>query len=221
MNKRIILWGSLTAVMALIIIVTVWFAGNDETQRGQANSAANSNVSAAPAILEPRESDWKKGNPDADVVIVKYSDFQCPACRYFASMDDELSEEMSDDVLFVYRHFPLQNFEYSRLAARYAEAAGRQGQFWRMHDLLFINQPRWSRGDAESIFQQFAESMDLDMEQFEEDLEDSAIQDRIDTDYREGRQVGVQGVPSVFINGEKIQSPGSVEDYRSLIESYL
>ena len=221
MNKRFALWGGLIAAMALIIIVMVRYA-DEETASPAANSAmANNSAVGSSEILNVRDNDWMKGNPDADVVVVKYSDFQCPACRFYASMDDRLSDELGDDVLFIYRHFPLRNFEFSRLAARYVEAAGRQGQFWRMHDLMYINQQRWSRGDAESIFRKFAESIELDMDQLDEDLQDPSIGERLDSDFDDGRRAGVTAVPSLFINGERVENPNSLDSYRELIESYI
>ena len=218
MNKRFALWGGLATTMALIVFTVVYLA-----DKSPVNAEINNNPVPAAAengILAPREDDWSKGNPNANVIVVKYSDFQCPACRFYASMDDQLSKELPDDVLFIFRHFPLRNFQFSRLAATYAEAAGRQGQFWRMHDLIYINQQRWSRGEADQIFRQFAESMELDMEQFEQDLEDPALQERIDSHYQEGQQLGVRAVPTLFLKGERIQ-PRTVEEYRELLESHM
>ncbi len=230
MNKRFALWGGLVLALAIVAFVMVRLADED-TQAPQPQLAAvNSNSdagagardtgSSAAEILAPRENDWMKGNPDADVVVVKYSDFQCPACRFYASMDDQLGKELEDDVLFIYRHFPLRNFQHSRLAARYTEAAGRQDEFWKMHDLIFINQQRWSRTEAEPIFRHFAESLELDMEQLDRDLEDPTLDERIEADYRDGQRLGVRAVPTIYINGEAIRSPNSLEAYRDLILSY-
>jgi protein-disulfide isomerase len=228
MNKRFALWGGLVLALAIVAFVMVRLADDDPALPQPERIAANSNTnSAADAterrsddLLAPRSDDWTKGNPDADVVVVKYSDFQCPACRFYASMDDRLGEELADDVLFIYRHFPLRNFQFSRLAARYTEAAGRQGEFWKMHDLIFINQQRWSRSEAEPIFRQFAETLELDLEQLDRDLNDPALEERIDSHYREGQRLGVRAVPTIFINGEAIRSPNSLDAYRDLILSY-
>ena len=217
MNNRIILWGGLIVVMAIIVFAMVRIAGEEEeiTEPIITEEAAE-----APEILDVRENDWAKGNPDAGVVIVKYSDFQCPACRFYASFDHHVSQELDDEVLFVRRFFPLRSFQFSRLAAQYAEAAGRQGQFWEMHDLLYINQQNWSRGDAESIFRQFAEELGLNIDQLQEDLNDPEIMERIEADYTDGQQLGIRGVPTIYINGEQVQLPNSVDAYRDLIESY-
>jgi len=227
MNKRFALWGGLVLAMAVVAFAMVQFASEEPSAPqpdlavvdSDAGRAVDNASSDAADILAPRENDWQKGNPDADVVVVKYSDFQCPACRFYASMDDRLSQELAEEALFIYRHFPLRNFQHSRLAARYSEAAGRQGQFWEMHDLIFINQQRWSRGDAESIFRVFAESLELDLEQLERDLEDPELMERIESDYRDGQRLGVRAVPTIYINGAQAQGINSLDAYRDLILS--
>lgn len=220
MNKRYALWGGFFSLILLVIIVMVRMA--DDDGNAVPATASERNTVADPGLLEPRDHDWIKGNPDAEVVVVKYSDFQCPACRIYASMDNQLSRELEEEVLFVYRHFPLRSFPYSQLASRYSEAAGRQDQFWGMHDLIYINQEMWSRSDdAESIFRRFADSLDLDMSQLDEDLEDPYLMDRILSDYEDGQRVGVRAVPALFINGEQVENPRSMDAYRNLIESYL
>lgn len=220
MNKRYVLWGGLLGAMLLVVFVMVQMVDQDAGNESVAVSADNNR--GEQGVLAPRENDWMKGNPEADVVIVKYSDFQCPACRFYASMDDRLSQDLGDDILFIYRHFPLRNFQYSGLASRYAEAAGRQGNFWGMHDLIYINQQRWSRSDdAEPIFNEFVEALELDSRQLEQDLEDPELMERIEADYQSGQNAGVRAVPALFINGEAVDNPRSFEDYRSLIDSYL
>ncbi len=218
MKRRILIWGGLFVAMALVVIVMVWISGGSEnTKPAEASSLDNNQAE----ILEVRENEWTKGNKDAKVVIVKYSDFKCPACRYYASFDDVLSKELGDEVLFVFRNFPLSNSEVPMLAARYAEAAGRQDKFWKMHDLIYINQQVWANNNPESAFQQFVKLLKLDDNQFYKDLEDPAISEKIKADYEGGLKVGVRAVPTIFINGKKIRNPGSIQAYRQLIKSHL
>lgn len=211
MKKRYKLWGILGISMLAIVLFFIWQTGG-----GANNMGSLGNTDA----FEVRESDWTKGNPDADIVIIKYSDFQCPACKVYASMDNQLAEELGDEVLFVYRHFPLQGFQYSRWAARYSEAAGRQGKFWNMHDALFGNQQQWSNGNAIMIFRRIAELIELDMQQLDQDLNDPEIEQKITQDQQLGQSVGVQGVPTVFINGNQEAYTNSIDEYREQILSY-
>src|SRR3989344_2713566 len=87
--------------------------------------------------------DWLKGNRDAQVVLIEYSDFQCPACAFYYPLLKNLTEEFGDKIAMVYRHFPLPNHQNAKPAAYAAEAAGRQGKFWEMHDMVFENQEEW------------------------------------------------------------------------------
>ena len=218
MNKRFALWGGTVAAMAAVVILMVRLADEETDTAADINTGNDMEVQAEQAEkLEMRSDDWFKGDADAEVVIVKYSDFQCPACRFYASMDDQLGRELADEVAFVHRYFPLRSFEHSRLAARFSEAAGRQGAFWEMHDLLYINQQNWARGDAAEIFREFAQALELDMDQLEEDLEDPALMERIERDYQDGQELGVQAVPTLFRNGEVMPGPESMEHYREMI----
>ncbi|MEX2604137.1 MAG: thioredoxin domain-containing protein [Gracilimonas sp.] len=212
MSRRVILWSSLAISMVLIVLLIVWQVGNTEPQVQESRGQSS--------VFEVTENDWKKGNPEADIVVIKYSDFQCPACYSYAAMDHQLSQELGDKVLFVYRHFPLQSFQYSRMAARYAEAAGRQGKFWEMHDLIYNNQQNWRSGNAILVFRQLAELLDLDMQQMDKDILDPKIESRINMHYGQGQQIGVRGVPAIFINGKQFPYTQSIDEYRNQILSF-
>lgn len=220
MNKRVLIWCGFIALVAVIVLVMVQMVSMDSGQP-ESDIALESLRTGIPNLLQPGPDDRMKGNPDASVVIVKYSDFQCPACRFYASFEDQLSTELEEDVLFVYRHFPLRSFPYARLAAQYAEAAGEQGKFWEMHDLIYINQQYWSQGGAEEVFLQFAEMLELDMDQLREDLTHPELNERIQSDYESGVDLGINSVPTLFINGRQIRNPNSLDAYRNLINSYL
>jgi len=91
------------------------------------------------------EADHTKGNPDAAVKLVEYGDYQCPACAGVNPAVNQVIENMGEDIMLVYRHFPLVNIHPNALAAAYAaEAAAIQGKFWEMHDKLYENQQEWS-----------------------------------------------------------------------------
>ena len=99
--------------------------------------------------------EWVKGNVNAEHIIMEYSDFQCPACAGRASLLSSISKEFESDVAFVYRHFPLVQHLNAQLAAQAAEAAGMQGKFFEMHDMIFDNQAVWqgiSASKAEDMF---------------------------------------------------------------------
>lgn len=159
---------------------------------------------------------------EADVKIVKYSDYQCPACKYFVSIEEQLEEEFGDDISIVTKHFPLNMHEYAQVAARAVEAAREQGKYQEMHDMIFEEQEQWARGNAEAMFIGYAKSLDLDVEKFQEDMNSADMQRIVMADKREGLNLGVNSTPTYFINGTKLeQNPRTYEAFKSIVEGVL
>jgi protein-disulfide isomerase len=156
------------------------------------------------------------------VEIIKYSDYQCPACRQGYELLKPLVQEFGDKVVINYRHFPLSGFQFSRLAAHAAEAARNQGKFNDMHVLIFESQQQWSQGNADQYFTQFAEEIGLDMEQFREDIESEEVAERVESNRQEGIRRTVNATPTYFMNGQKIQqNPQTYEQLKALVELYM
>lgn len=165
---------------------------------------------------EPSSADFQP------ITILKYSDYQCPACKVMIPMEKQLLADYGDLITFEYRHFPLSGHQFAELAARTYEAAKIQGQSEAMHERIFDGQEIWSRGDAERIFRDYAEQIGLDMEQFEADLASEEVAAVVESQRREGMRRLVPGTPTYFINGRKIsQTPRSYEQFRSLAELYM
>lgn len=164
------------------------------------------------------ESDHVRGNPDG-VTLMVYADFQCPACATEAELLSRAWPRIADDVQLVYRHFPLTDtHRHAWTAATYSEAAGRQGSFWDMHDLLFANQDYWSGlSDVEDEFDGYLEQLGLDVAQAHEDMEDEALRQKVRNDQRGGTRAGVRGTPALFVEGRQVRTPGNVADLRDLI----
>lgn len=160
-----------------------------------------------------------KGNPDAAVVVKEYSDFQCPACGQFYPVVKEVMEEFGDDVSFEYKHFPLITIHpFAVPAAKAAEAAAQQGEFWAMHDKLFENQDTWSKAtNPTAFFVQYAEELGLDVETFRRHMRSNLIDDRIQADFNEARDSGFTGTPSFTLNGQKMEF-ATFEEFRALID---
>ncbi|KKQ95402.1 MAG: Thioredoxin domain protein [Candidatus Woesebacteria bacterium GW2011_GWB1_43_14] len=178
----------------------------------------------SPSVLSSEISaeDHVKGNPDSDIVIVEYSDFQCPACAYYSGFMKKLLDEKGDEIALVYRHFPLEQIHKNAKVASYAaEAAGSQGKFWEMHDLLFANQSVWENlPDPEKEFTKYAQDLGLNIDQFNTDLKSDETRDRVNNDYRSGIASRVNSTPTFFINGEKIDNPKSYDQLKKLVEDY-
>ncbi|MDP2683598.1 MAG: thioredoxin domain-containing protein [bacterium] len=169
------------------------------------------------------ETDNTKGNADASLVLIEYSDFQCPACATYQSMVKQLMEEYNDQIYFAYRHFPLRSIhDNAQLAGQAAEAAGLQGKFWEMHDKLFENQSDWSNeSDPTEKFATYAGEFELDVEKFKTDLTSDIAKDKVNSDYNSGTAAKVNSTPSFFLNGDKISNPKTYEDFKELIDNEL
>lgn len=146
-----------------------------------------------------------KGNPDAAVKLVEYSDLQCPACAAFQPFVKDLVDQYGDKLSFEYKHFPLPMHPYAIQAAVAAEAAGQQDKFFEFHDKLFENQNTWSKsGTPQAFFLQYAEELELDMDKFKRHMRSSALKDQVQAQFAEGKDKGISGTPSFFLNDEKM-----------------
>lgn len=183
----------------------------------------NRSSSPAQSLIEIGENEWIRGNRTASTTLMEYSDFQCPACGAYYPILKQLHQEFGNELRFVYRHFPLRQIHFNaELAARAAEAAGKQGKFWEMHDMIFENQKEWSeRGSARNAFIQYAQSLGLDVERFKSDMDAKETKQKVSADYNGGVGFGVNSTPTFFLNGEKLRNPGSYEEFKAVIQAGL
>lgn len=173
---------------------------------------------------ESSSTEINRSSEPKTVEILKYSDYSCPACAAYVPLEEQLKAEYGELVEFDYRHFPLQSFRHSTLAAYSAEAARNQGKFKEMHDMIFENQQDWSPGhvNAREFFISYAEELNLDIEQFEADLELERIHQKVESNRQEGVRRTVTSTPTYFIDGHKLrQNPQSYEQFKSIVELYM
>ena len=195
------------------VVVAVVLIGASVVYSQYASNKANEGV-----VIEPHI----KGNPDASVDLVEHSDFQCPACGQFYPVVKEVMDLYGDQIRFEYKHFPLVSIHpYAVPAAKAAEAAGQQGKFFEMHDMLFENQSTWSKAsNPQAYFVQYAEEIGLDIALFKKHVGASSIDKRIEDDFNEARTLGLTGTPSFFLNGEKMEIDsfsGSIENIEAAL----
>jgi Na+/H+ antiporter NhaA len=144
--------------------------------------------------------DHVRGSPDARSTLVQYGDYECPYCRSAALVIPRLLERLGHDLRFVSRHFPLPDVHpNAALAAEAAEAAGSQGKFWEMHDLMYERQDRLQLGDL----LRYAAELGLDVGRFEADLSSARFADRVASDVAGAEAAGVAGTPTFFINDRR------------------
>jgi len=165
------------------------------------------------------ENDHVKGNPDASNVIIEYSDFQCPACAsYLPALKEVVGSR--DDVMLVYRHFPLSQIHSNAFdAAKAAEAAGKQDKFWEMHDILFDKQGEWEGlGNPIDKFSEYASKIGMDEEKFKSDFDSSEIEDKIYTDLTAANAMRLNSTPTFFVNGVKTKLSSNYDGIVKLLE---
>lgn len=166
-------------------------------------------------VLPVSERDHILGPETASVTLLEYGDYECPYCGMAYPIVKEVLRRLRNEVRFAYRHFPLiQVHPHAEHAAQAAEAAGRQGKFWQMHDYLFEHQD--ALDDAHLV--QYAMALDLDLFRFEQEMNDPAIIEHIREDILSGVQSGVAGTPTFFINGVRHDGSFDLDTLLAAIE---
>ena len=177
------------------------------------------------------------GKADSTVVVQEFADFECPACKFFFPIAQEVKEKYKDQIAFQFRHFPLVQTHRNALAAhRAGEAAAKQGKFWEMHDLLYVNQETWNgpsqvdpvgipTEQAIQIFEQYAQNLGLDMTKFKADVVTPETLATINADTAEGKsKYSATGTPTFVLNGKVITDTSTidtVEEFSALIDEAL
>ncbi len=208
--KRVLLWGGVTVA----IIAMVW---------GLAKlGSSTAPVSGGATLVDPvTDSDWVRGNKLATATLVEYSDLQCPACAAVEPTVRRIMQDFGTKLRIVYRHFPLMQHPYAEEAARAAEAAGLQGKFWEMHDVLFDEQPTWSAvSDIDATLLAYAERLGLDKTKFQTDYNSSTVAQKVAANAASGGRSNIASTPTFFLNGQQLQ-PQSFADLYDAVAAAL
>lgn len=169
------------------------------------------------------ESAHIRGNPDAPVTLEEFGDFQCPPCGSFAGFSEELLKQYDSRLRIVFRNFPLPGHEHAREAALAAEAAGLQGHFWEMHDVLYREQAVWSKTpNPRELFESYAGTIGLNLDQFKKDIDGEKARERVDSDHALGDALGITLTPFLFINNHPVDPKNkNPEGVRAAIDAAL
>jgi protein-disulfide isomerase len=152
--------------------------------------------------------DWHRGPLNAPAQLLEYGDFECPVCGAIHPLVQAVQEAMGKDLCFAFRNFPLTNMHpHAESAAEAAEAAGAQGRYWEMNDLLFENQEALE----EEYLAAYATSLGLDAPRLINEVMAGAYEGRVREDFLGGVRSGVNGTPTFFVNGWRYDGPRDLE----------
>jgi len=170
-------------------------------------------------------SNHKEGKNAKNVNLVVYGDFQCSACEQIYPIEKQAVDSHINDISFTFRHFPLDTIHpNARAASRAAEAAGLQGKFFEMHNSLYQNQSLWINSSLPlTVFEQLAKSLGLNLDKFKTDFASESVNATINADYQEGVSKGVDGTPTYYLNGKKLDNKdiSSVEKFSAKIDEAI
>lgn len=198
-EQKIILGVSLLS--ALILGFAVFFLGKNTPKSGLVDQT-----------LLVRENSNQIASGSAKVTLVEFGDYQCPACALAHPVVKQLTSEYQGRINFVFRHFPLPQHPNAMLASKVAEAAGSQGKYWQMHDLLYSSQKDWGEAaDPTELFVKYAKDLGLDETAFKTAISSETYFEKINGDKNDGNAVGVNSTPSFYINGIKTNGFGYPE----------
>jgi protein-disulfide isomerase len=201
-------------IIGLVLLITiglgVWLykdAKDAKTKGSLKAKPENKNSIGIPPNAPPGGSPtWTLGSPDALVTVEEFADFQCPPCAQIQSRVKELRDAFGNRVRIIFRHFPNTDLHPNAYDAACAvEAAGNQGKFWEMQNLLFSNQQSWANAtDSRKIFAEYAKTLGLDVNKFNDDLRCLPIKTKVDADIQRGRAIGVDATPTFYINNKPL-----------------
>ena len=157
------------------------------------------------AEQEKQGSTHARGPAQAPVTLEEFGDFQCPPCGKIAGPLLQIEKDYGPKLRVIFRNFPFPNHQHALEAAYTAEAAGLQGRYWEMHDLLYREQSNWSNApDVKQLFVSYAKMLGLEMDRFEADILGPTVKARVTADQERGKSLGVNATPSIFINNQGV-----------------
>jgi len=232
--KRIFPFLIILVVLGGAAAATAWYvkkssnpavnaAAGGPAAAASSNSPSNASASSGPSdagAIPPHA----QGPEDAPVTLEEFGDFQCPPCGMLHPVLKQMQGEFGPKLRLIFREFPLvPSHEHALAAARAAEAAGLQGKFWEMHDIIYDNQKAWHDVfDIRPVFEGYAKTIGLDLERYRRDLSSNTVEQRIFLDGKRGHALNVNGTPTVFLNGKEVPFESlAPEKLRVLIQNAL
>lgn len=206
MDKRFL---GIVTVIVLLFIGFLFINKKDEAKTPTTNTPATTHT---------------RTEGTANITLVEYGDFQCPACGQYYSVVEQVYEKYKGKITFQFRHFPLTSIHPNAFAAsRAAEAAGKQGKFFEMYQQLYTNQTAWSDSSAPSkLFEKYAKDIGLNVSTFKTDFASASVNDAIQADLAAGEKLGVNSTPTFILDDKLIKNPNpTVEAFSQVIDDAI
>lgn len=171
------------------------------------------------------DDDAFMGDDDAPIVMIEFSDFQCPYCqRFFSTTLPEIKTNYIETgkVKLVYRDYPLSGHKNAKVAAEAAECAAEQDHYFEMHDQLFTNLSEWGSSETpEDFFKTYATDLGLNSSTFASCLDNHIMQAEVEADFADGIRYGVSGTPTFFVNGQKLVGAQPYSAFQGIFDKLL
>ncbi len=220
---KITIWFIVGFVALVVVVVVVAGITSGGFSTAPSNTPAGFVATTVPPITS---ADWTRGNATATVSFIEYGDYECPACAETEPIMQQLESDYGSRVTFVFRNFPLYTIHPDAgISAQAAQAAGLQGKFWEMHDLLYAKQNEWSTtapGDVVAkYFDGYATSLGLDVKTFDQDINSSQVMNKIQADVASANAASVDHTPTFFLNLTQIPNPASYAAFKTVLDTAL
>ncbi|KKS64312.1 MAG: hypothetical protein UY14_C0040G0007 [Parcubacteria group bacterium GW2011_GWA1_47_9] len=222
----VLMTGSLMLNLYFLAKTPLSSVAEQKAETGQEATESNlpsaGNNQAIPSVLPLQNfqitgEDHIRGNFSAPVTLVEFSDFQCPFCERIGPTVNKILNDYPDEVRLVYKNFPLSFHQYGQQAAEASECASEQGKFWEYHDKLFANQSDFSVEN----FKKWAKDLNLDSGKFNLCLDSGKYSGKVKSDFDEGTRKGVNGTPTIFVNGQAVVGAQPFEVFKRAIDGAL
>ncbi len=212
-------------VTLIIIIIGAVFLSNGSVGSTTSSSSSTQELDSTKAsnsLLVPKGS-FQSGPSNAPVTFVEFGDFECPGCGAMYPIVKQLKQQYGNKINLVFRNFPLvQIHKNAMIGAQAAVAAGQQGKFWPMHDILYDNQDTWATSsNPKSYFDTYAKKIGLNVSKFDEALNSNAVIDQVNKDEADGNTLQVNETPTFYINQRHFVGNYTYTDLKSAIDSQL
>lgn len=220
MNLKAGSGGTATRVLVTVFVVITLVIGGG-VYLSVRDSQSKAQVTDAGQLV--RDNSRKLNDvPNSKATFVEFLDFECEACGAAFPMIEQLRSQYGDRVNFVIRYFPIQSHFNAERSARAVEAAAQQDKLEPMYKKMYETQTQWAEQQvpADDVFRGFASDIGLDMAAYDKAYNDPATLDRINMDVADGQALGVQGTPTFFVNGEKLE-PKGYQDFATALDNAL